>query len=547
MDITSNAESSSGTSSYRMGIGIDDKFRKGVGSKNSPKGKKSWLSSWSVISRKGTGKGKGIGTGNVNGYEDGQGKMKVGYEVKEEKESRKKRLRSPLLDRQKLQELSERISKGVKSKNGVPSSFWHGKSPLDEFPQYIKTPDELWRKESWESGGQMWSLPRPLLRLTRKYKRWLWHELVTVILSKRRGVNQTGFMREMSEQKLRVKQIIQAREEFHRRHGNELRFDRLCVVASCLFRTHLLLQRCTAEVRALDTHGDHAAPELYGSPRVSQGVIFGRSAPEVNVSAGVCPLQGLIVIAHRRRLSRRLVLTIRPSGNMHYLLSPSDNPFRAMSTNTNDMSFEGEMGMGNTSQSQSHSQEDTSSAVLRELTTALNPDNEEHSIKRVSEAASAFGTQMGRIGFQMQNQSVNITFEDKVLLGIGITFIKYLQSHNASLSPPVQSGSKVETDDDYHLSQSTSSNISSHDDRFSKKASTSDPPETTVVTYDRSDLVQECSQSKEVDVDINAGPDKDMTKCQSYSQDYPLVSQFDPLCRVRIGRPPSKTVSNARN
>ncbi|RXK38163.1 hypothetical protein M231_04537 [Tremella mesenterica] len=125
MNSTSNAESSSGTSSYRIGMGIDDKFRKG-GSKNSPKGKKSWLSSWSVISRKGTGKGNGNGNKDGNGGGDGDGdgdgqrqgkmKMKVGYEEKEEKESRKKRLRSPLLDRHKLQELSERISKGVEIK-----------------------------------------------------------------------------------------------------------------------------------------------------------------------------------------------------------------------------------------------------------------------------------------------------------------------------------------------------------------------------------------------------------------------------------------------
>lgn len=109
--------------------------------------------------------------------------------------------------------------------DGIPSSFWHGQSPLDEFPDYISTPDELWRQESWESGGKMWSLPRPLLRLARKYKTWLWFELATFIISKRRGLNQPGFMREAAEQKERVKMVIQAREVFMAKYGKELRFD----------------------------------------------------------------------------------------------------------------------------------------------------------------------------------------------------------------------------------------------------------------------------------------------------------------------------------
>ncbi|EIW68804.1 hypothetical protein TREMEDRAFT_63268 [Tremella mesenterica DSM 1558] len=109
--------------------------------------------------------------------------------------------------------------------DGVPSSFWHGRSPLDEFPNYIATPDELWREESWEIDGQVWSLPRPLLRLARKYKIWLWHELATMIMSKRRGLNQSGFMQEAAEQKERVKRILQAREVFKEKYGAELQFD----------------------------------------------------------------------------------------------------------------------------------------------------------------------------------------------------------------------------------------------------------------------------------------------------------------------------------
>ncbi|EIW69602.1 hypothetical protein TREMEDRAFT_71684 [Tremella mesenterica DSM 1558] len=109
--------------------------------------------------------------------------------------------------------------------HGVPPSFWHGRSPLDEFPEYLAVPDELWREETWAVGNQMWSLPPPLLKLARRYKTWLWKELCMMIMSKRRGINQPGFMQEWAEQKARVKAVIQAREVFKSKYGNELRFD----------------------------------------------------------------------------------------------------------------------------------------------------------------------------------------------------------------------------------------------------------------------------------------------------------------------------------